>query len=347
MRLVALPFLFAALTGAACGSPLVVSDRDDVGRDDESIRAYATGASVAFNVRADRPFLDATALEATSSDQSVFVVEDGLGDLVTILTVAAGTAELVFRESGTVVDSRRIVVRDPAAIRLQLEVFAGDDDDLLPAPVTVVEPLHVLRGRETRLVVHTFDVDSVELFGHAVTAVDVQAAGWVVDLGINGPHSALILAPGSDAEAGTLGLRVGGTLLDVVIPCEPRDVEEIERIVLDEGGLDGERGWGRRSVVLAVAEDARGTLLLGNPAWQLEGEDAGIGFALEYKVGVGVPGQELVARLGPAAVSRTIYPEPGTANAIDGGSCAAGDAPVLVAGVVCGGALLLRRRRRA
>jgi hypothetical protein len=256
--------------------------------------------------------------------------------------VGAGTAELVFREGGTVVDSRRIIVRDPAAIRLQIEVFATGDDDLIPEPITVVEPLHVLRGRETRLVVHTFDVDGAELFGHAVTAVDLEAEGWVVDLGIDGPHSSLILAPGSDAVAGTIGVRVGG-IVDVVVPVEPRDTADIERIVLDEGGRDGERGWGKRSVVLAVAEDARGTLLLGNPAWQLEGEDAGIGFALEYKIGVGVPGQALEARLGQASVTRTIYPEPGTANALDGGCRATGPGEAFLVAL---GALLLRRRRR-
>jgi len=327
---------------SACGSPLVVSDRDDVGRDDENLHAYAAGASVSFRVRSTSPFVDADALAVTSSDEAVFVVDDGVGDQVTITTVGAGEAELVFRADGDVVDSRRITVRDPAAIALLLQVDAEDDGDLVPTPLPVSDPLRVLRGRTTRLVVHALDESGAELFGRAVTAVASDVAGWNPALEADGPFSTLTVAPGDDATDGTLTLQVGGPRLDVALRVEVKSLDDIERIVMDEGGDDGARGWGQRSVVLAWAEDAAGRVLLGNPGWQLEGEDAGTGFALEYEVGVGVPGQQLVARLGSVEARRTIYPAPGSANALDGGCAAGGVAgPTILLGV-----LGLRRRRR-
>jgi hypothetical protein len=343
MRPLVVALVALAPVVCACGSPLVVSDRDDVGRDDENIHPYAAGANVSFRVRSTSPFVDAGNLTVTSSDETVFVVDDGVGDVVGITTVGAGSAELVFRVDGDVVDSRRITVRDPAAIALLLQVDAIDDGDLIPPALPVTDPLRVLRGRSTRLVVHALDDGGAELYGRAVTAVDSAPPGWNPALEANGPFSALLLAPDDDAVAGPLTLRVGGTRLEVQLQAEVVEPAAIERIVMDEGGDDGARGWGQRAVVLAWAEDVAGNVLLGNPRWQLEGEDAGTGFALEYEVGVGVPGQELVARLGGVEARRTIYPAPGSANALDGG-CAAGGigGPAMLLGL-----LGLRRRRHA
>ncbi len=332
-----------SLVGSGCGSPLVVSDRSDVGRSDETVRVYSAGAAVSFFVDSSSPFVDAGDLVVTSSDEAVFTVQDGLGEVVQIATVAEGTAELVFRQNGDVVDSRRIVVRNPARITLELEVVAEKDSDLLPAPVQAPDPLLVLRGRETRLVVHAFDVDDDELFGSAVTSAAVVGSdGWTTAVEAEGPHSALRLSPGADATAATLRLQVGGAVLRVDLPCEPREIADIERIVLDEGGSEGGRSVWQRSLIMARAEDAAGVTLLGNPGWQLEGEDAGIGFAIEYVIGLGVPAQEIVARLGPVEARRTIYPEAGSVAAIDGG-CAS--TPVSGLPLAALG-LLLRRRRR-
>jgi uncharacterized protein (TIGR03382 family) len=342
MRAVDVVLALLAPVLCACGSPLVVSDRDDVGRDDESVRPYAAGANVSFRVRSTSPFIDAAALTVTSSDETVFVVDDGVGDVVGITTVGAGSAELVFRVAGDVVDSRRITVREAAAVSLLLQVDADNEGDLIPPPLALSEPLRVLRGRRTRIVVHTLDESGAELFGRAVTAVASDVPGWNAGLEGNGPFSALILAPDDTATDGTLTLQVGSPGLGVPLAIRVAALTDIERIVMDEGGDDGARGWGRRSVVLGWAEDAAGNVLLGNPAWQLEGEDAGTGFALEYKVGVGVPGQELVARLGPVEARRTIYPAPGSANALDGG-CAAGGVGGVAPLLALAG---LRRRRR-
>lgn len=328
---------------SACGSPLVVSDREDAGRDEENTHAYAAGASVSFRVRSTSVFIDAGALAVTSSDEDVFVVDDGVGDLVSITTVGAGEAELVFRVDGDVVDSRRISVRDPAAIALLLQADAESDGDLVPDPLPVTDPVRVLRGRTTSLVIHALDESGAELFGRAVTAVASDVPGWNTALQADGPFSTLTLAPDDTATDGTLTLQVGGPRLDVALRAEVAGLDDIERIVMDEGGDDGARGWRARAVVLAFAEDAAGRVLLGNPGWQLEGEGVGTGFALEYEVGVGVPGQELVARLGSVEARRTIYPAPGSANALDRG-CAAGG--VAGPGILLG-LLGLRRRRHA
>jgi hypothetical protein len=327
----------------------VVSDRHDKDRERESVSVYATGASVTFNIKSNSIFVNVDDLEATSSDEDVLTVEDGLGDTMRILTASAGSAELVFRSGGDVVDSRRIVVRDPAEIRLEVELFADTDDDLLPDGIAVFEPLRALRGRESRLVMHTFDDDGEELFGNALTAA-VAPPGWALDLDQEGPYSVLVLAPGEDAIDGDVTLLVGGPLLTVEYGAVVTDVTDIERIVLNEGGSDGARNPGRTSFVLAKAEDAAGNPLLGNPGWQLEGADAGIGFAVAYKVGFGVPGQELVARLGPVEARRTIYAESNSVQAIDGEDCSqGGHLPVLAFGLVFGAVFSFPRRtsRRA
>ncbi len=329
---------------SACGGPLVVSDRHDKDRERESVGVYATGASVAFNIRSSSVLVDVEKLEATSSDEDVLTVEDGLGDTMRILTVSAGSAELVFRQDGDVIDSRRIVVRDPASVRLEVEVFADDDSDLIPDGVAVTDPLRALRGRESRLVMHTFDEAGEELFGNALTAA-VAPPGWALDLDREGPYSVLVLAPGEGALDGDLTLRVGGPLLTVEHGALVAEIADIERVVLDEGGDDGARGPGRRSLVLAIAKDAAENPLVGNPGWQLEGENAGIGAAVGYTVGFGVPGQELVARLGNVEARRTIYAEADSVGADDDGCSQGGHAPVAAA-VLCLGVFGRRKGRR-
>ena len=93
---------------------------------------------------------------------------------------------------------------------------------------------------------------------------------------------------------------------------------------------------------MARALDAAGLTLFGNPGWQFEGEDAGVGFAVGYIMGVGVPGQQLVARLGPVEARRSIHPQPDSVAAVEGGcaSVPADDVPLVALSL-----LVLRRRR--
>ncbi len=96
---------------------------------------------------------------------------------------------------------------------------------------------------------------------------------------------------------------------------------------------------------MAIAKDAAENPLVGNPGWQLEGENAGIGAAVGYTVGFGVPGQELVARLGNVEARRTIYAEADSVGADDDGCSQGGHAPVAAA-VACLGVFGRRKGRR-
>ena len=328
------------VAGLGCGPTLTVSDRDDVARDRESLRIYATGAAVSFSMTSNSVFVDADDLEVTSSDQSIFVVDDGNGDVVQILTLQAGSAELVFRHKGDVVDSRRVEVHDPVRAEFRLEARVENDDDLVPPAINLPPPLRTLRGRQARVVVHLFDDDDKELFGQAISAVGIDSNAFSAALEAEGPNTALVLATGASATSATLHLAIAGGILPLDVPLIGTDVDQIERLLLKEGGDDGRRGSGLRSVVMAHAENAAGQVLLGAPGWQLEGENVGISDAVDYRVGFAVPAQSLVARLGPVDISRKIYAEPGSVSTTE--SCMAGGlpAPVLLA------ILAWRRRRR-
>jgi len=334
------------VVAAGCGSPLVVSDRHDVARDRESVNTYATGAVVTFFVRSTSILVDAEQLAGSSSDESVLTVLDGVGGVMQIQTVAAGSAELVFRVDGNVVDSRRINVVDPASVTLTQEAFRRADNDLLPPPTTMTEPLLALRGREARFIVHVADAAGTELFGNALTSASVSdltgADAWTTAIEAEGPYSALVISPTAAATSGTLRLQVGGPLLTVGIAVEGRDVSAIERVLMTEGGADNARSVGQRSLVYARAEDATGATLFGSPGWQLEGQDVGISFAVEYKVGFAVQGQELVARLGGVEARRTVYAEAGSVAAVS--SCAQGGETAAIALVACGVLGVFRRR---
>jgi hypothetical protein len=343
----AMSLLLAAI--GACAPPLVVSDRTDHGRDDESVRPCVAGAVVALRVGAGGPFLDPAAVTATSSDETVFTVVDDAGPDIVLQTVAAGDAELVFKVGGDVVDSRPLTVRDPARIELRLEPRAERADDLMPAAVTVAPPLRVLRGREAQLTVHVFDADDGELFGAALTAWDTNDGGWLSTLAVDGPHSVIRLRPQEGAAPSTtMQAAVGGSRLVVPIAAEVAEPDALERIVLDEAGDDRARDPGRRSVIAARAVDAAGGLLLGAPGWQLEGRDVGVGAFVGYTVALPstIDRAELVARIGDVEVRRRILADPRTVGValVEPAGCAA--ASPAAGGLLAWATLAFRRRRR-
>lgn len=88
---------------------------------------------------------------------------------------------------------------------------------------------------------------------------------------------------------------------------------------------------------MARAQDTAGRTLFGNPGWQFEGEDAGVGFAVGYIIGLGLPAQQL----GPVEARRSIHPQPDSVGAVEGG-CAS----VPADGVPLAALSLLALRRR-
>ena len=339
------PFPFSVLVSlpvvVGCGSPLKVSDRSDFGAETESVRAYSTGAVVELRLTSSSAFVDDQKVDGTSSDEAIFTVDSSEEGVITLRTLKAGEAELVLKQDGDVVDSRPIVVKDPASIELSLDLKAFKEDDLVPDAVVVDAPLRVLLGRSARLAVHVFDDDGDELFGQSVTGIALVDTAWTSDLLFDGPQSFIELSPGPAAAIDSLlTLSIGGQLdVDVDVIATPET--ELERIVLDEEPA-GYRGPGRRSVVRARGEDAQGRLLLGAPGWSIEGADGGIGEAVAYNV-AWFQSHELVARIGDVEARRQVDADPESVSVVRvGDSCAAAGVglPLALLG-------LLRRRRRS
>ena len=345
-------FSFASVVAVVvCGCGVTVSDRSDFGSGDESVRTYAAGAVVEFHVRGNSFLVDGNVVTATSSDDDVVVVEGAEDGLVTLRTVAAGTAEIVFKQDGDVVDSRAVTVKDAAAITFALEVKALARDDIVPDAIAVDE-LRVIRGRAARLAVNVTDAAGERLFGQAVRDVTVDPIDvdgvrdvyWNTTVLADGPSSFLELAPEDDAPLGegsaVVHVSVGNDLV-VDLNATAVDEADIERIVLVEENVDV-RGPGRRSVVVARAEDKDGRILLGAPGWTLEGADEGIGEAVSYAVAWFSP-KELRARIGDVEAVRHIDAGDDTVAAVRvvEDSCAATSAalPLVLLG-------LLRRARR-
>ena len=90
---------------------------------------------------------------------------------------------------------------------------------------------------------------------------------------------------------------------------------------------------------MARAQDTAGRTLFGKSGGQFESE--GVGFAVGYIIGLGVPGRQLVARLGPVEARRSIHPQPDSVGAVEGG-CAS----VPADGVPLAALSLLALRRR-
>ncbi len=349
MRLFSFLGLVVVVIGG-CG--VTVSDRSDFGSDDESVRVYAAGATVEFRVRGNSFFVDGAKVTATSSDDSVFTVDSAADGLIVIRTVEAGEAEIVFKQDGDVVDSRPIKVKNVADVEFSVDVKAIDADDIVPVPTELTE-LRVLRGRNARVTVNAKDDDGGQLFGQSVSAAVVDpvvgADGvavefWQTGVLADGPQSFIELAPDVDAplegdgDPAVLHLTVGTFVKDVALVAV--DVGDIERIVLDEESADV-RGPGRRSVVLARAEDKNGRQLLGAPGWTIEGKDAGVGEAVAYDV-AWFSSHELRARIGDVEAVRHIDCDVDTVGAVRaGGGCAGASVglPLVLLG-------MLRRRRR-
>lgn len=350
LSLFAVGVVVAASFVGGCG--VTVSDRSDFGSDDESVRVYAAGATVEFRVRGNSVFVDGDKVTATSSDDEVFAVDSAEDGLIVLRTLAAGEAEIVFKQDGDVVDSRPIKVKNVADVEFSVDVKAVEADDLVPVSAEVPE-LRVLRGRNARVTVNAFDDDGAPLFGQSVVSavidpvVDengVAVEFWQTGVLADGPQSFIELAPDVDAPLEgdgetLLHLTVGTLEKDVAVVAV--DIEDVERIVLDE--VDAAvRGPGRRSAVVARAEDRAGRTLLGAPSWTLEGEDKGIGEAVAYDV-AWFSSHELRARLGDVEAVRHIDCDVDSVGAVRSGeSCAAAGVglPLILLG------LLHRRSRR-
>lgn len=312
LSLVLLAALFGVIVPGCIlsGCTVVASDRDDFANDEESIGTYCVGADVPILLTPQWPWLNQGNLSGASSDESVFTVDAGEEPGTVILhTLAAGDAELVVRHNGDVVDSRRIVVRDPASVKLTLQMQAVEADDIMPRPLAVTPPLRVLDGRAAGLLIHVFDEDEVPLRGLAVTATATGATAEIAAIGVR-----QMLHVGDVVAEGAVQLDVGQGALLVEIATRPAPLTAIERLVLDD---IKEPKLGQHAFVLAHAEDSDGGVLLGAPRWQLEGEDKGLGEGLRYMGAVtwGVP-MQLTARIGEHEVLRHIYTDPKSVTAV-------------------------------
>ncbi len=339
MRPFFLALVVVVVLPLGCGAPTTVSDRSDFGSDTESVRTYCTGAIVEMRLHSSSIFIDEQKVEGTSSDEEVFTVESSTDGLITLRTLKAGSAELVLKQDGDVVDSRPIEVKDPARISLSLDLKAFEDDDIVPESVVVEPPLRVLVGRNARVAVHVFANDEKELFGQSVAGVDAVDGLWSEGILADGPQSFLELSPAANAIDTLVHVNIGG-LLDVEIEAKVAPETELERIVLTEVN-PGFRAPGRRSVVMARGEDAQGRILLGAPGWALEGIDGGVGEAVAYEV-KWFESHELVARIGDVETRRQVDADPETLGVVRvGDSCAAAGLGLPLALLA-----LLRRRRR-